>query len=119
MTMFLQSLMPWINLFVWQLYFLVKKIWDSKCTVFRCSCCRKKEHMKYRGPVVTRCVTVQQYNKLYGGQQYRLHYQYSTILLQVYMALLYGMFVPILFPIVLFSIVNLYICEKINLAYIC
>lgn len=35
------------------------------------------------------------------------------------MAFLYGMFVPIIFPIVLLSIANLYVCEKINLVYIC
>ena len=48
-----------------------------------------------------------------------MHYQYSNILLQIYMALMYGMFVPMLYPIVLLSIFNLYICEKIMLVYIC
>lgn len=46
-----------------------------------------------------------------------MHFKYSSILVQVFVSFLYGMFIPILFPIALFGITNMYIVERITLAW--
>lgn len=47
-----------------------------------------------------------------------IHFKYSSILVQIYVSFMYGMFLPILFPVTAFGIANMYICEKIALTYI-
>lgn len=54
---------------------------------------------------------------LYGGPQYLMHFKYSSILTQVYVSFMYGLFIPILFPIATFGILNMYIVEKYCLLY--
>ena len=46
-----------------------------------------------------------------------MHFKYSSILVQVFVSFMYGMFIPILFPITLFGIFNMYINERLLLAY--
>ena len=55
--------------------------------------------------------------KLYGGPVYLMHFKYSSILNQVWVSFFYGMFLPILFPIALIGIINMYIVERITLAW--
>ena len=54
---------------------------------------------------------------MYSGPVYEVHFKYSSILLQVYISYMYGTNMPILFPITLLAFVNLYINERIVLAY--
>ena len=67
---------------------------------------------------VTNCTNKRDYIQLYAGLEYLIHFKYSSVLVQVYMSFMYGMFVPILFPIAAFGIANMYITEKIALTYI-
>ena len=46
-----------------------------------------------------------------------MHFKYSSILVQVFVSFMYGMFIPILFPITLFGIFNMYVVERLCLAY--
>lgn len=48
-----------------------------------------------------------------------ISYKYSSMLLMVYMAMLYGMLVPIIIPITLIALINLHITDHLLLAYIC
>lgn len=41
-----------------------------------------------------------------------MHFKYSSILTQVYVSFMYGLFIPMLFPIAAFGIFNMYIVEK-------
>ena len=46
-----------------------------------------------------------------------MHYKVSSIIVQVGVSFMYGMFLPILFPIALLGLVNRYIYEKLTIAY--
>jgi hypothetical protein len=76
-------------------------------------CCRSNDPKDK----VTKTKTIDQYVKLYGGPVYLMHFKYSSILNQVWVSFFYGMFLPILFPIALIGIINMYIVERITLAW--
>lgn len=65
----------------------------------------------------TKKTTLQQYVNLYSGPVYLMHFKYSSILVQVYVSFMYGMVIPMLFPIALFGIFNMYVVERLCLAY--
>jgi hypothetical protein len=68
---------------------------------------------KYR----TKKTTIQQFVNLYSGPEYLLHYKYSRILNIVFVTFMYGMVLPILFPIGLLSIIFTYFAEKIMIVF--
>jgi hypothetical protein len=72
-------------------------------------CCRREKK--------TKKVTLQQYVNLYAGPTYAIHFKYSSIMLQVFVSFLYGMFLPILFPICLFGLICMYFTERLCMAY--
>lgn len=43
--------------------------------------------------------------------------RYNPIIVQVYVSFMYGLFIPILFPIALFGILNKYFVEKLTVTY--
>ena len=46
-----------------------------------------------------------------------MHFKYSSILTQVYVSFMYGLFIPILFPIATLGILSMYLVEKYGLIY--
>ena len=46
-----------------------------------------------------------------------MHFKFSSIMIQVAISFMYGMFIPSVFLITLFGLINMYLCEKICLAY--
>jgi len=72
-----------------------------------CSCDRYK----------TKKTSIQSYLDTYTGPVYLMHYKYSTILTVVYVTMMYGLGMPILFPIACLSFVILYFQEKTMLYY--
>lgn len=62
-------------------------------------------------------MTIQQYVDLYSGPAYLIHFKYGALLNQVYVSFMYGLFVPCLIPIALLGITNMYVVEKLTLAY--
>ena len=46
-----------------------------------------------------------------------MHFKYSSILIQIYISFMYGIMMPILFPIACFGFFNMYVNERILLAY--
>lgn len=66
----------------------------------------------------TETKSIQQYISVYGGTNYLMHFKYSSILVQIFVAFMYGMFIPMLFPVATFGIANMYICEKLALTYL-
>jgi hypothetical protein len=46
-----------------------------------------------------------------------MHFKYSSVIMQVYISFFYGMQIPLLFPIALFGIFNMYMNERLLLAY--
>lgn len=65
----------------------------------------------------TKKTTQAQYINLYAGPIYMIHFKYSSLLTQVFMSFTYGLFLPVLFPICMLGIANLYICENYQLFY--
>ena len=82
---------------------LLFRILDRGC----CSCDRYK----------TKKTSIQSYLDTYTGPAYLMHYKYSTILTVVYVTMMYGLGMPILFPIACLSFVVLYFQEKTMLYY--
>ena len=54
---------------------------------------------------------------LYCGPEYLIHYKYASIIYMIYVTFMYGMFIPLMFPITLFGLFNTYITEKISLIW--
>jgi hypothetical protein len=71
----------------------------------------------FRSEKQTKKVSQDAYEKLYGGPVYSIYYKYPPIMMQVFVSFLYGMFIPILFPIALLGLINLYVVERLCMAY--
>ena len=54
---------------------------------------------------------------LWNEGEYIIHFKYSSMLNTVYVTLMYGIGLPILFPIAAFTLFNLWVCERISIAY--
>ena len=65
----------------------------------------------------TKKTTLQLYYELYAGPTFFIHYKYSAILNITFVTFLYGVGLPILFPIAAASLFVLYIVEKTMLHY--
>jgi hypothetical protein len=62
--------------------------------------------------------SLQTYVELYSGPIFFIHYKYSSIMNIVFVTMMYGMGLPILFPIAAFSFLTLYCMEKLLLHYV-
>jgi hypothetical protein len=65
----------------------------------------------------TKKTTIQQYVEIYSGPTFFIHYKYSSILIISFVTMMYGIGIPILFPVAAASILVLYSMEKLMLAY--
>lgn len=68
-------------------------------------------------PLKTKKTTIQQYVEVFSGPTFFIHYKYSTILNIIFVTMMYGIGIPILFPVAALSILVLYSMEKLMLAY--
>jgi hypothetical protein len=66
----------------------------------------------------TKKKSLQTYVELYSGPVFMIHYKYSAILNIAFVTMMYGMGLPILFPIAAFSFFTLYCMEKLLLHYV-
>lgn len=46
------------------------------------------------------------YRALYSGKDYEIHFKYSDAIVVVYVTMMYGIGMPILFPIAAFTLFN-------------
>lgn len=70
-----------------------------------------------RNTMKTKKTTLQQYIEIYSGPVFFIHYKYSAILNIVFVTMMYGMGLPILFPVASLSLLTLYCVEKTMLHY--
>ena len=61
--------------------------------------------------------TIQQYVDLYGGPEYQMHWKYSNMMNVVWVAMIFGPGVPMLYPCACFTFIVNYIDERLCLAY--
>jgi hypothetical protein len=66
----------------------------------------------------TATTSIQQYINLNSGSKYLLHYRYSTILNIVFITMMFGAGMPILFPIAALSLTCFLNLEKFMLYYV-
>ena len=67
--------------------------------------------------IKTKKTTIQQYVEIYSGPTYFIHYKYSSILNITFVTFMYGLGIPILFPIAVFAFLVLYLVEKVMIYY--
>lgn len=97
--------MPYIQILMIQAKKLIQRFLDSKLTMFN-------EVPK------TKKVTIQQFINVYAGPEVVVHFRYSSILNMVFVTFTHGLAIPLLFPITLVGVTNIYICERISFAYL-
>lgn len=71
-----------------------------------------------RNPYVTRSTSLSKYKAIYGGPEYLVHFKYSEMLNIVFVTMLYGLGMPILFPISALALFMAYVSERFSLAFI-
>ena len=85
--MFINSFLPYSNLIVAFIIPKIKRALDSK--------------FKFN-PYITKQTSMQKYKDLYGGNDYVIHFKYSAVLNVCYITMMYGIGMPLLFPIAAF-----------------
>lgn len=68
-------------------------------------------------PYKTKTTSVAQYKGIYSGGEYVIHFKYSGLLNIVFITMMYGVGMPLLFPIAAFNFMNQWICERYTVAY--
>jgi len=54
----------------------------------------------------TKCKSMQQYKDIWSGKAYIIHYKYSSVLNVVFVSMMYGIAMPILFPLGAINFLN-------------
>lgn len=103
-TMLIQAFMPYIQVVMLYVLKFLPRYLDSKLSMF-------KKIPK------TKCVTIQQYINVYAGPEVSIHFRYSSFLNLVFVTCTYGLAIPMLFPITLVGILNIYVVERAQFAY--
>ena len=98
-TMFINSIYPYIDFCIGFGPKLLFRLKDS--------CFQNK----------TKCLTIQQYVNLYAGPEYLMHFKYAAILNTVWVTFMFGLALPMLFPIAAFTFFNNYVVERLLLTY--
>jgi hypothetical protein len=66
---------------------------------------------------VTKKTSMAQYKKIWSGGDYVMHVKESGLLLIVFVSCMYGVGMPLLFPVAAFNFFNQYTCERIVACY--
>jgi len=65
----------------------------------------------------TKKKTVPQYVTLYSGPEYLMHYKYSAMMNITFVTFMFGLAIPLLFPIALLSFMILFVVERLCITY--
>lgn len=78
------------------------------CTIAHTVPCIKRnlDNKCSGNPYKTKSTTLQKYRFMNGGSEYMIHFKYSDCLNVTFCALLYGLAVPLLFPIAAITLKN-------------
>lgn len=99
-------MMPYVNIAVVIMTTKLNKIKDGGLSTL------KEEKIKE-----TKALTIQQFIDIYAGPQTQLHIRYAFIFNTVFVNFTYGLALPLLFPITLFTMINMYVSERYLFAY--
>ena len=56
---------------------------------------------------------------MHSGPQFEIQYKYAYMITLTWVTMLFGPGIPILFPIALIGMINLYTTNQVMLAYVC
>lgn len=101
-TMLINSFLPYITLTTGFVIPWIKRGLDNKFS---------------GDPYKTKKTSMAMFKALYGGADYTIHFKYSGILNIVYITMMYGLGMPILFVLAAFNFFNQYVCERLIVAY--
>ena len=101
-TMLINSILPYVGLTTGFLIPMIKRKLDQKFS---------------GNPYKTKKTSMAAYKDLYSGSDYVIHFKYSGVLNIVYITMMYGMGMPILFVLAAFNFFNQWVCERIIVAY--
>lgn len=101
-TMLINAFSPLIEFAMFYGILILFRLIDKR---FKCS--------KYK----TSTTTMQQFVNLYAGPEYLIHYKYSRVLNIVFITFMFGIVLPVLFPIALLSLIITYFAEKLSIVY--
>jgi len=101
-TMLINSILPYVGLTTGFLIPMIKRGLDRKFS---------------GNPYKTKKTSMAAYKDLYSGADYVIHFKYSGVLNIVYITMMYGMGMPILFVLAAFNFFNQWVCERIIVAY--
>ena len=101
-TMLINSILPYVGLVTGFLVPKLKRLLDSKFS---------------GDPYKTKKTSMAAYKDLYSGADYVIHFKYSGVLNIVYITMMYGIGMPILFVLAAFNFFNQWVCERIIVAY--
>jgi len=101
-TYTVQGLMPYINVVKEGVILGMKGRVDSKCSGSRWK---------------TKSTTLMQYKAAYTGKEMPIHFKYSDCLNITFLAMLYGLGMPIMFPMAMVILANQRLCERVQVAY--
>lgn len=65
----------------------------------------------------TKCKTIQAYVNTYAGPVHLMHFKYATAINTIYTCFMYGLALPLMFPIGALTFINIYVVEKLCVAY--
>lgn len=65
----------------------------------------------------TKAITIQEFLTIHSGVDAQLHCLFAAVTTQVYVTFMYGLALPILFPILAVAMINTYLVERLMFAY--
>lgn len=101
-TYLVQGLMPYINVVKEAVIMRLKICLNQKCSGNRF---KSKSH------------TIQGYTAIYTGKEWPIHFKYSDALNITFLAMMYGMGMPIMFFMAMVIISNQRLAERVQVAY--
>lgn len=69
-------------------------------------------------PYKTKQTSMQKYKILYSGQDYFIHFKYSNSINVIYITMMYGLAIPLLFPVAAFNFWAQFIAERVTVAFL-
>jgi hypothetical protein len=101
-TMIINVVMPFVALgMAWGMPF-VFRLMDVGCSM---------------NPYDTKKTSMAQFKQTWSGQDYIIHFKFANVLNVYYVTLMYGMGLPILFPLAAINFFFQWACERIIVAY--
>lgn len=79
---------------------------------------QKWEKDKLKAKYTTQTTQIYAYLDLYTGPDHIVHYKYSTLLNIIYVTMMYGIGLPVLFPIAVLSFFVFWATERFMIAYV-